>query len=140
MSITAYATAAIISIHASLTGGDDGRKTVTCRHDISIHASLTGGDMSITAYATAAIISIHASLTGGDSHGSPPFCPASKFQSTPPSREATVTAMRRIGWTQFQSTPPSREATLTGTVTVYDDNDFNPRLPHGRRRQITIGG
>ena len=37
---------------------------------------------------------------------------AEKFQSTPPSREATVTANVILhGYNRFQSTPPSREAT-----------------------------
>ena len=59
-----------ISIHASLTGGDDlrRRRSVGAGH-ISIHASLTGGDAALVAEDFCGIISIHASLTGGDLRG-----------------------------------------------------------------------
>ena len=57
----------LISIHASLAGGDDDDRSGGEAAGISIHASLAGGDyfttyISITPYH----ISIHASLAGGD--------------------------------------------------------------------------
>ena len=57
-------------------------------------------------------ISIHASLAGGDSCATFPTSEAT-FQSTPPSREATVyLPSGEIDFLPaFQSTPPSREAT-----------------------------
>ena len=124
---------------------------------ISIHASLTGGDYCYGGYEHSYHISIHASLTGGDRFGLDkiaghwnfnPRLPhgrrhiyginciiCHKFQSTPPSREATkasyqanidmvisihasLTGGDGIGaitinkLMEFQSTPPSREATL----------------------------
>ena len=168
---------------------------------ISIHASLTGGDYCYGGYDHSYHISIHASLTGGDyilrRHMSQinyfnPRLPhgrrrhivqmqhqAERFQSTPPSREATSTMTSITSTVKFQSTPPSREATyvnleveevdtisihasLTGgdirelradlieslfqstppsreATWLHSSNpltmkDFNPRLPHGRRR------
>ena len=38
-----------------------------------------------------------------------------------------------IGANEFQSTPPSREATLKVCCRCRVRQDFNPRLPHGRR-------
>ncbi len=82
-----------------------------------------------------------------------------KFQSTPPSREATVARERETDGSadfnprlprgrrpghrvesdglrrQFQSTPPSREATGCVVESVGVLEDFNPRLPRGRRRR-----
>ena len=78
-----------------------------------------------------------------------------QFQSTPPSREATLMSLRPVSMAEFQSTPPSREATGTGTrrrkqslISIHaslaggdpcpsprrgPQNNFNPRLPRGRR-------
>ena len=58
----------MISIHASLAGGDallGGVLRVV--HAISIHASLAGGDVAGNRLGNLAVISIHASLAGGDS-------------------------------------------------------------------------
>ena len=59
------------------------------------------------------LISIHSSRTGGD------------FNRT--------TAALWISL--FQSTPPAREETRTIEHMFDTDIDFNPLLPHGRRRQ-----
>ena len=40
---------------------------------------------------------------------------------------------------QFQSTPPIRETTLSGKTFKRLFNDFNPRLPYGRRRWYLVG-
>ena len=79
-----------------------------------------------------------------------------KFQSTPPSREATVDGPgceSRVGVSihapltggdslppfplhrapVFQSTPPSREATCLVSDVTCLTRSFNPRPPHGRR-------
>ena len=60
------AEADIISIHASLTGGDGDGNRIYFGNLISIHASLTGGDWENNRGDYADDISIHASLTGGD--------------------------------------------------------------------------
>ena len=124
-----------ISIHASLTGGDcdimftermvfhdfnprlpHGRRRVQHvgadqSRGISIHASLAGGDVEASGMADRWPISIHASLAGGDINSYGNDTGIVRFQSTPPSREAT----RKLGnigaHMEFQSTPPSREAT-----------------------------
>ena len=106
----------IISIHASLVGGDYNRSICTTSHkifqstppsweatmrygvlscllsDISIHASLVGGDLGLAGIDKSIMISIHASLVGGDCR-------------------------------------PSRRS----VAAMY----FNPRLPRGRRHYIS---
>ena len=102
---------------------------------ISIHASLAGGDCSVfSVRRQRPLISIHASLAGGDWRSGPSGTLSGGFQSTPPSREATEAVRRsdevlrhfnprlprgrrrssrpskRVS-ARFQSTPPSREAT-----------------------------
>ena len=101
----------LISIHASLVGGDSERISPPWRIQISIHASLVGGDRRRAGgRGGAAAISIHASLVGGDL------------------RKNRILRNRR-----FQSTPPSWEATTTGSGTRAGGGHFNPRLPRGRR-------
>ena len=80
-----------ISIHASLAGGDKPGNFSRLQHcTISIHASLAGGDFNGHCATSLFVkISIHASLAGGDALE---FChrwSRNRFQSTPPSREAT---------------------------------------------------
>ena len=59
-----------------------------------------------------------------------------EFQSTHPSRDATVTddnaVFAPIG---FQSTHPSRDATCRGVFFFLPAFYFNPRIPHGMRRK-----
>ena len=123
-----------ISIHASLTGGDPLGVSVTYSNGaISIHASLTGGDKSIKIpwtelsyfnprlphgrrplhvlqFINEFLISIHASLTGGD---------------------GCQRAGREIVGISIHASLTGGDA---GELTAIDDgNDFNPRLPHGRR-------
>ena len=103
-----------------------------------------------------ALISIHAPLTGGD-HNPRVLTYKPGFQSTPPSREATIWEIplshtwfyfnprpphgrRRFCIINnflvflFQSTPPSREATYRRLSSNNRIFNFNPRPPHGRRR------
>ncbi len=102
-----------ISIHASLVGGDRPHTLVHPRIAvISIHASLAGGDQRCGLRGAAPSISIHASLAGGDHCLTGDTLVCTVFQSTPPSREATVTVfLIPFQIVVFQSTPPSREAT-----------------------------
>ena len=80
----------LISIHASLAGGDLGNLPhLHCRY-ISIHASLAGGDRFSASSWIRRFISIHASLAGGDRNFVVESVRAYLFQSTPPSREATA--------------------------------------------------
>ena len=126
---------------------------------ISIHASLAGGDIAISKNDLLSNISIHASLAGGDRHpfeyqpairNFNPRLPRGRrlyrfngpleprlFQSTPPSREATVVLNQKA--VAFASI--SIHASLAGgdrlanrpcKRAIY----FNPRLPRGRRHKI----
>ena len=57
----------VISIHASLAGGDQGLRRLIVIGGISIHASLAGGDRGAALrHCSGHRISIHASLAGGD--------------------------------------------------------------------------
>ena len=57
----------MISIHAPLTGSDDGKyDSQTQGHQISIHAPLTGSDIRPLNITIMKNISIHAPLTGSD--------------------------------------------------------------------------
>ena len=124
----------IISIHASLAGGDDFRgRFMPEGKTISIHASLAGGDGTRCGNISNRSISIHASLAGGDTSRNSTTS-GIKFQSTPPSREATVEASGMADrW------PISIHASLAGgDVFAMAARcalcNFNPRLPRGRRR------
>ena len=66
------------------------------RELISIHASLTGGDGFGGLKSRKGLISIHASLTGGDAQAGVAGQQTGQFQSTPPSREATHGTQSRI--------------------------------------------
>ena len=101
---------------------------------ISIHASLAGGDPRFPRLSTRrSPISIHASLAGGDSDPALHRAVRSEFQSTPPSREATAQAGERGRARDFNPRlPRGRRPEATGGEQAH--RDFNPRLPRGRRR------
>ena len=103
------------------------------RRDISIHASLAGGDGVKRAEGGQQTISIHASLAGGNQARWSVFRVYARFQSTPPSREATRNAIMA-----FISFAISIHASLAGGDTSRREKSissqhFNPRLPRGRR-------
>ena len=105
-----------ISIHASLAGGDAARPRKACspRH---FNPRLPRGRRPTN--------SSHGSLI-------------SLFQSTPPSREATLAVHSELVVALFQSTPPSREATVGLRFALAAQQHFNPRLPRGRRHRTRI--
>ena len=147
-----------ISIHTTLAGGDrHRRKTILAKKDfnphhprgwrhatidahklamnISIHTTLAGGDGKKSHQQNFSLtISIHTTLAGGDLKKYHQKAPDRQFQSTPPSRVATLVKdgdrvvfiisihttlaggdgnrpKRPKGRRGFQSTPPSRVAT-----------------------------
>ena len=133
MSVEMFFVVGAISIHASPKGGDKPpaitsptslrfqstppRREATLgelrepdRREISIHASPKGGDAHVGAARAVPVISIHASPKGGDVN-EPPSMSTSRFQSTPPRREATSYMRTLASPRAFQSTPPRREAT-----------------------------
>ena len=84
---------------------------------------------------TGNVVSIHAPRTGRDSWSVPWVAFTIMFQSTRPARGATmVTRMRQIGW-WFQSTRPARGATSLLSILQMIVKRFNPRAPHGARRE-----
>ena len=124
---------------------------------ISIHAPLTGCDTTCECSPASSGISIHAPLTGCDGSPLATRSNAFLFQSTHPSRGATLPEINHcaifvisihapltgcdrgqylwgINIARFQSTHPSRGATVNYTVGNRSGTDFNPRTPHGVRR------
>ena len=124
---------------------------------ISIHASLAGGDQSGAQLRSTPLHHFNPRLPRGRRRPSrvDAVLPA-EFQSTPPSREATMQCQSRFfDGHEFQSTPPSREATPSttgggpgGPISIHASlaggdcganpvssmaMNFNPRLPRGRR-------
>ena len=127
-----------------------------CNHGISIHASLAGGDDLIRRYVYPAIgISIHASLAGGDLLAPISAAGHTHFNPRLPRGRRQLLGHANYATTAFQSTPPSREATLFAAgaeialpISIHASlaggdsrqaprgagvEHFNPRLPRGRR-------
>ena len=100
---------------------------------ISIHASLAGGDAKGYTQQQIADISIHASLAGGDIDAIGARRKRKYFNPRlPRGRRLTVRAGNAPDYA-FQSTPPSREATFGRCGRPRRPINFNPRLPRGRR-------
>ena len=147
----------IISIHASLAGGDANQVRTDFPSKISIHASLAGGDWLRGTQSTDWQISIHASHAGGDQHVRWTDLSRQHFNPRLPRGRRLRQMWSPQSAQQFQSTPPSREATRVsadaggkgGGISIHASlaggdgragrlalvrRDFNPRLPRGRRR------
>ena len=107
------------------------------------------------------LVSIHAPLTGGDVNDLCTLMTEGSFNPRPPhGRRRSSRSRMRAASNKFQSTPPSREATsrtsrsvippkvsihapLTGGDSeeesiVMARSRFNPRPPHGRRPQYLV--
>ena len=84
-------------------------------------------------------ISIHAPRTGSDAKAAGDAIRAVTFQSTLPARGATLSRQdNRREDEAFQSTLPARGATLPGSGRTGRPPYFNPRSPHGERREPMI--
>ena len=81
-------------------------------------------------------ISIHAPLAGRDQEFLQIAITSTTFQSTRPSRGATIWAMTAITTWKFQSTRPSRGATRMFSRLTLEGLYFNPRAPRGARQQM----
>ncbi len=102
--------------------------------DISIHAPLTGCDyVDSQKWGGYTRISIHAPLTGCDTRKVARAAVHRKFQSTHPSRGATMAPCTAFTISAFQSTHPSRGATVQRLHGNPKNTYFNPRTPHGVR-------
>ena len=80
-------------------------------------------------------ISIHAPRTGSDAKQIDYWAERIIFQSTLPARGATWCLSLTGQPFPFQSTLPARGATAGFEISLRGDHDFNPRSPHGERRQ-----
>ena len=100
---------------------------------ISIHAPLAGGDVHGAYHTGHRRISIHAPRVGSDSGTDCTMSCSSTFQSTLPSRGATMSALALRWKKQFQSTLPSRGATHSWPIPPNLFTNFNPRSPRGER-------
>ena len=86
------------------------------------------------------VISTHAPLTGCDSMNFVIAFFLLIFQPTHPSRGATGNKVIRIMQSVFQPTHPSRGATRTSSCALFRIRYFNPRTPHGVRREYLVVG
>ena len=102
---------------------------------ISIHAPRTGSDASATSGAGTQTISIHAPRTGSDNDDF--LCPASEFISIHAPRTGSDDDFSQLADfdTLFQSTLPARGATIGILHRGGGHQYFNPRSPHGERRE-----
>ena len=80
-------------------------------------------------------ISTHTSLTGGDGPCLRRQSSQTRFQPTPPSREATSeSCLTRTRWQHFNPHLPHGRRLSNHIHQLPFYPDFNPHLPHGRRR------
>ena len=85
-------------------------------------------------------ISIHAPRSGSDPCARADLEALRQFQSTLPARGATILHEPEEPQDAFQSTLPARGATPVGVRWLRALRDFNPRSPHGERRQTVRFG
>ena len=147
-----------ISIHAPRTGSDrftSSARITVCRFQSTLPAR--GATVSSCALRQSA-----SHFNPRSPHGERPSAPIrtarpARFQSTLPARGATTANWRSSMKSTFQSTLPARGATIRrviadaadvisihaprtgsdlrrGDAGAADDSDFNPRSPHGERR------
>ena len=147
---------AIISIHATHTGGDARqqvrnfavrifqstppirvatRDAVPCRlaFDISIHATHTGGDPAVAICPGRRAYFNPRHPYGWRPSSSLAIKCSGPFQSTPPIRVATRHPISMSSASVFQSTPPIRVATSRRPTVFRNYLYFNPRHPYGWR-------
>ena len=125
-----------ISIHAPRTGSDKMVVKLDVQSTISIHAPRTGSDNQHGHKGhNRRPISIHAPRTGSDTYKCPD-CGATVISIHAP-RTGSDHARRMEDYMiyKFQSTLPARGATGGGGKSRCDHRDFNPRSPHGERRE-----
>ena len=102
---------------------------------ISIHAPLTGCDViNPTIYNRYTKISIHAPLTGCDHFNSACVFVIIYFNPRTPYGMRPFSSYSLWLCTKFQSTHPLRDATITSSIYANNQQNFNPRTPYGMRR------
>ena len=106
---------------------------------ISIHAPLTGCDPDTHSEATTSVtISIHAPLTGCDANAYGRHLATYDFNPRTPHGVRPLIATPIMISAPFQSTHPSRGATIKPISISIVFNNFNPRTPHGVRRERSV--
>ena len=153
-----------ISIHAPLAGSDSTTSFPLFRASISIHAPLAGSDYAphqeklhslyfnprsprgerhagVSIYEEGTAISIHAPLAGSDcQQGGGDAGNKQRFQSTLPSRGATVVQLCKATWAynNFNPRSPRGERPCCGKQTTRPLAYFNPRSPRGERQHPEV--
>ena len=151
----------VISIHAPRTGSDEGgRFRRACPQFQSTLPARGATDVVVPLYVATANfnprsphgerrytnlcpqqqgqISIHAPRTGSDPCLQSRHVGTERFQSTLPARGATSASARSDEWRKFQSTLPARGATKIFLSFLARQKNFNPRSPHGERRELDM--
>ena len=106
--------------------------------DISTHAPRTGSDLRYPAHVHDLTgISTHAPRTGSDG-ALWRWREWREFQPTLPARGATTSRLSLFSALVFQPTLPARGATRPGFRGAEGVRHFNPRSPHGERRQRKV--
>ena len=127
-----------ISIHAPRTGSDADARHGAARAEISIHAPRTGSDWR-RASGRFAPCDFNPRSPHGERQGLTLKAVRKEiFQSTLPARGATLVKFAPGFVFRFQSTLPARGATKPWKANRYPLQNFNPRSPHGERRQILL--
>ena len=150
-----------ISIHAPRTGSDFLRRLAVHRAEFQSTLPARGATCCERKQNKHPCISIHAPRTGSDPISTPFCCSSFAFQSTLPARGATAWRMKpqhrsaisihapRTGSDNtytllYAECPISIHAPRTGSdplsvrLLLPPSSDFNPRSPHGERRQGAV--
>ena len=99
----------------------------------SIHAPLAGRDEQAGIFGVIFDISIHAPLAGRDSYRGNACQYAKHFNPRAPRGARPFFFDVLLGTVKFQSTRPSRGATLAPPLRIGTPENFNPRAPRGAR-------
>ena len=146
----------LISTHAPRTGSDDQGADTYESFAISTHAPRTGSDVLLCCVCRSPRHfnprSPHGERRGdsydvheprrfqptlparGATHSCVLLIPFLLFQPTLPARGATILFLLRFEGSKFQPTLPARGATHINEIERPRMGDFNPRSPHGERR------
>ena len=126
-----------ISIHAPRTGSDvPSAPTFAPDVAISIHAPRTGSDEHHVYDKIITMISVHAPRTGSDAQGHTCYAHRAQFQSTLPARGATARIASITAVKEISIHAPRTGSDKTVVSTSSNRLNFNPRSPHGERREL----
>ena len=133
-----YKTAVEVSIHAFRGEGDPSPRRMYGRVSC-FNPRLPGGRRPFLwcRYTRIAFVSIHAFRGEGDRARHTSKTVSAVFQSTPSGGKATCTPQERGLFKAFQSTPSGGKATAVCAKGISCRARFNPRLPGGRRPEIS---